>query len=139
MALMDLSTVPELVLAEEAEYDLRCIKAQTTTSKNTGRNGIMLVHEFVGEDNYVNLIETLWFGNNAADGDLSAYDKDDVDKSNLIWRMFQDRLKAFDMTSDGELEVDDLLADFQFLEFSAYVVIEDSDDFPSKNVIKKIT
>ncbi len=124
----DLTAVPELTLAPEEEYELRCIKSQKAHSKNTGRNGVMLVWEFIDQDNFQNLIETLWFGN---DGE---YMGDDEDKSNLMWRMVQDKLEAFDMSRDGDIE----LEDFNMLEVNALVGIESSDEYPDKNVIKKI-
>ena len=139
MALVDLSTIPELTLAPEGEYDLRCTVVKKDHSDRTGRNGLMLKHEFVEDDNYQDIFETLWFGNNPKDGDVPAYGKDDEDKSNLMWRMFKERLQAFDVSVEGALELDDVMDDLLQMEFTAYVVVEESDDFPDKNVIKKIT
>jgi len=136
----NLSSLPELTLMPEAEYNFRIVRALRSKPAKTGRNGLMLVHKFIDEDNAIDLIETLWFGNddpndpNAPEGFIP-YTGDDDAKSDLMWRMVQDRLKAWDMNTDGDLEPEDFIG----IEFSAHVVIEDDGQYPAKNVIKKIT
>jgi len=131
----NLKDIPEQVPVEPGEYDLRVTKAKKTQSARTGRNGILLVCDIAEEDNALNLMHTLWFGN---DGDYTA---DDDDKSNLMWRMVKEFLRGVGLDEDGDLE----LEDFDGLEFSAYLEIEDGLDedgnqqYPAKNVIKRIT
>ena len=130
----NLADLPEMILMPDGEYNLRIIRSMKSKPAKTGRNGLMLVHNFIDEDNAIDLIETMWFGNDDP-SEEGAYTGDDDSKSDLMWRMFQDRLKAWDMNSDGDLEPEDFVG----IEFSAYVVIEDDGEYPAKNVIKKIT
>lgn len=136
----NLADLPEMILMPDGEYNMRIIRALRSKPAKTGRNGLMLVHSFIDEDNAVDMIETLYFGNDdpndpdAPEG-FVPYTGDDDSKSDLMWRMIQDRLKAWDMSADGDLEPEDFVG----IEFSAYVVIEDGGEYPAKNVIKKIT
>lgn len=139
----DLSEIPDLspILPTSSdtkscgEHDIRVIKAQGTSSKKNGRNGILLVCDIIGEDEASNLMHTLWFGN------FGDYNKDDEDKSNLMWRMVKDFLRAVGLSEDGNLEAED----FEGLEFSAELEYDDGKDedgneeYPPKNVIKRIT
>ena len=131
----NLSDIPDLAPVNPGEYDLRVIKAQTCHSDRTGRNGVLLVCDIIGEDEALNLMHTLWFGN---DGQ---YKDDDEDKSNLMWRMIKDFLRAVGLSEDGELNVDD----FDGLEFSAELTYNDGtnnegdQEYPPKNEIKRVT
>ena len=125
----NLSEIKDLAPVEDGEYDLRVIKAQATNSKKTGRNGLLLVCDIVGEDTASNLMHTIWFGNDGI------YNSDDDDKNQLMWRMVKDFLRAIGLDSNGELEVED----FQDLEFSAQLKYTQDDDYPAKNEIVRIT
>lgn len=121
----DLSDVPELSPVAEGEYELRVTKAKMNESKRTGRKGIMLVCEIVGEDNADNLIETMWL----------PMPSDDPDKAQTMSRMLKERLIALGLPTDGSNE----LEDFQDLEFSAFLEYEEDDTYGNRNVIKRIT
>ena len=105
----NLSDIPELKPVENGEYDLRIIKAKTSTSKRTGRNGALLIIDIMDEENAPNIMHTLWFGN---DGQ---YTDDDEDKSNMMWRMVKEFLTAIGMDADGDIEPDAFIG----VEFSA--------------------
>ena len=120
----NLSDIPDLVPVEPGEYDLRVIKAQATKSKKTGRNGVLLVCDIVGEDEASNLMHTLWFGN---DGQYTA---DDDDKSALMWRMVKDFLRSVGLDENGEVE----LEDFDGLQFTADLAYNDGTDDDGKQV-----
>jgi len=130
----NLSEIPDLAPVTPGEYDLRVIKAQASHSDKTGRNGVLLICDIIGEDEASNLMHTLWFGN---DGQ---YKKDDEDKSNLMWRMVKDFLRAVGLSEDGEIE----LADFDGLEFTCELSFNDGTDdegnaeYAPKNEIKRI-
>ena len=98
----NLSEIPDLAPVAPGEYDLRVIKAQASHSDKTGRNGVLLICDIIGEDEASNLMHALWFGN---DGQ---YKKDDEDKSNLMWRMVKDFLRSVGLSEDGEIELEDL-------------------------------
>lgn len=130
----NLSDIPELAPVEEGEYDLRVIKAKATSSNNTGRNGVLLVCEIVGEDTAENLMHTIWFGNDGK------YTNDDEDKSNKMWRMVKDFLRAVGLDESGDIELDD----FNGLEFSALLTINDGivdgeQKYAPRNEIVRVT
>ena len=133
-AIPNLSTIKDLAPVQTGEYDLRIIKAQNTTGKKTGRNGILCVIDIVGEDNASNIMHTLWFGNDGK------YTKDDDDKSDKMWRMVKDFLGAIGLNRDGEVELDE----FTDLSFTAEVIYNDGTDedgnpeYPPKNELGKI-
>ena len=131
----NLSDIPDLTPVTPGEYDLRVIKAQKAHSDKTGRNGVLLVCDIIGEDEAMNLMHTLWFGNDGK------FKNDDKEKSELMWRMVKDFLRAVGLNEDGEIE----LTDFDSLEFSAELSYNDGtnndgdQEYPPKNEIKRIT
>ncbi len=122
------------------EFDLRIIKAQAAYSNKTGRNGILCIIEIVDEDLASNIMHTLWFGNNAASGSMKAYNKDDDEKSNMMWRMVKDFLGSIGLDRDGEVEFDE----FEDINFTADVLFNDGCDedgkqeYPPKNELGRI-
>ena len=121
----NLSEIPDLAPVADGEYDLRVITVKEKPSKNTGRNSIMMVCEIVGEDNASNLIHSIWL----------PMPSDDESKQAVMLRMIKDFVVALGLSSDGELE----LEDFEALEFSAYLELEQDETYGDRNIIKKIT
>jgi hypothetical protein len=119
----DLSDIPELSPVAPGEYDLRIIQAKETKSNRTGRTGIMMICEIVGEDNAQNLIETMWL----------PMDSDDEVKKTKMYRMIKDRLEAIGLPTTGTN-----VTDFAGAEFSAILDLETSDEYGDSNKIKKI-
>jgi hypothetical protein len=116
------------------EFDLRIIKAQETTGKNTGRNGILCVIEVVDEDLVSNIMHSVWFGN---DGKFT---KDDDEKSDMMWRMVKDFLGSIGLSRDGDVELDEF-EDIQFTAELTYSAGLDEDGKPThrpKNEIGRI-
>ena len=111
----NLSEIPDKKPVEAGEYDLRISKAKETKSKNTGRYGCMLVIDIDGEDNADSIFHTLWYGN------YKDYQGDDDDKSNTMWRMVKDFLRALGLDPDNETDEADLVG----LEFTAEVSYND--------------
>jgi len=136
MALIpSLSDIPDLEpVPGGQEYDLRIIKAQKTKSNKTGRNGVLLVVDIIDEDNAMNIMHTLWFGNDGT------YTSDDDDKSNMMWRMVKDFVTALGLDPNEDLEAED----FVDLQFTAIVEYDDGKDddgnqeYAPKNVIGRI-
>jgi len=114
----NLSDIPDKKPAEAGEYDLRIRKAKETKSKNTGRYGCMLIIDFDGEDNTESIFHTLWYGN------YKDYQGDDEEKSNMMWRMVKDFLRALGLDPEEETDEDDLTG----LEFTADVGYNDGMD-----------
>ena len=139
-AIPNLSEIKDLAPVSPGEYDLRIIKAKNTNSKRTGRNGILCIVEIVDEDLADNIMHTMWFGNNVADGAMAKYDKDDAEKSAMMWRMVKDFLGAIGLSRDGEVELDE----FADISFTAEVLYNDGCDedgkqeYPPKNEIGRI-
>lgn len=129
-AIPNLAAIKDITPIAEGEYDLRIIKAQMTTSKKTGRNGILCIIEIVDEDLAANIMHTLWFGNDGK------YNGDDADKSDLMWRMVKDFLGAIGLSRDGEVELDE----FDDISFTAQVTYNDGGDdgYAPKNEIGRI-
>lgn len=117
------SDIPELSPVEPGEYDLRIIRAKETQSNRTGRKGIMLIHDIIGEDNAEDLIDTIWL----------PMDTDDEDKKKTMLRMIKERVLALGLPDDGSVELDDFIG----TEFAAILELEDS-DFGRRNNIKRI-
>lgn len=111
----NLSEIPDKKPVEAGEYDLRISKVKETKSKNTGRYGCMLVIDIEGEDNADSIFHTLWYGN------YKDYQGDDDDKSNTMWRMVKDFLRALGLDPDNETDESDLVG----LEFTAEVSYND--------------
>lgn len=125
MRIPDLSDVPELspVPADE-EYDLRIIKAQDVTSDNTGRSGIMLIAEIKDVENAENIFHRIWL----------PMEGDDEAKQMVMWRMIKEFMTALGLDPSGaETE------DFQGLEFSAIIGVEDDNNGRPRNFIKRVT
>lgn len=114
----NLSDIPDREPVEGGEYDLRITKAKETKSKNTGRYGCMLIIEVDGEDNASSIIQTLWYGN------YKDYQGDDDEKSNMMWRMVKDFLRAVGIDPESETDESDLIG----LEFTAEVGYDDGMD-----------
>ena len=111
----NLSEMPDKKPVEGGEYDLRISKVKETKSKNTGRYGCMLVIDITNEDNADSIFHTLWYGN------YKDYQGDDDDKSNTMWRMVKDFLRALGLDPDNETDESDLVG----LEFTAEVSYND--------------
>ena len=123
-AIPNLKEIKDLAPVQPGEYDLRIIKAQDTSSKKTGRNGILCIIEIVDEDLASNIMHTLWFGNDGK------YTKDDADKSDMMWRMVKDFLGNIGLSRDGEVELDE----FADIAFTAEVIYNDGCDDDGKQV-----
>jgi len=105
MRIPDLSEIPDLEpVAANVEYDLKITKAKDITSNRTGREGIMLVCQIMGEENAENLIHRIWLPN----------DSDPEDKQKTMWRMIKEFLGSIGASTDG-LETEEL----EGMEFSA--------------------
>ncbi len=111
----NLSEIPDKKPVEGGEYDLRISKVKETKSKNTGRYGCMLVIDITNEDNADSIFHTLWYGN------YKDYQGDDDDKSNTMWRMVKDFLRALGLDPDNETDESDLIG----LEFTAELSYND--------------
>jgi len=111
----NLKDIPEKAPVEAGEYDLRITKVKETKSNKTGRYGCMLVIQIEGEDNANSIFHTLWYGN------YKDYQNDDEDKSNMMWRMVKDFIRALGLDPDEETDESDLVG----LEFSADVSFND--------------
>jgi len=111
----NLKDIPEKAPVEAGEYDLRITKVKETKSAKTGRYGCMLVIQIEGEDNANSIFHTLWYGN------YKDYQSDDEDKSNMMWRMVKDFIRALGLDPDEETDESDLVG----LEFSADVSFND--------------
>lgn len=113
-----LSEIPDRAPVEEGEYDLRITKVKETKSNRTGRYGCMLIIEIDGEDNAETIFHTLWYGN------YKDYHKDDEEKSNTMWRMVKDFLRALGLDPEQETDETDLVG----LEFTANLIYNDGMD-----------
>lgn len=123
-AIPNLSKIKDLAPVQPGEYDLRIIKAQNSHSDRTGRNGILMIIEIVGEDLASNIMDTMWFGNDGT------YTADDDEKSDMMWRMVKDKLGALGLNRDGEVELDE----FTDISFTAEVTYNDGCDDDGKQV-----
>lgn len=125
MRIPDLSDIPELEpVSPNVEYDLRITTAKDVTSNRTGREGIMLVCEILGEENAENLIHRLWL----------PMDGDDEEKQKTMWRMIKEFLSAIGAPTDG-LDTDELKG----LEFSAILGQEQDNNGKLRNNIQRVT
>lgn len=113
-----LSEIPDRAPVEAGEYDLRITKVKETKSNRTGRYGCMLIIEIDGEDNAETIFHTLWYGN------YKDYHKDDEEKSNTMWRMVKDFLRALGLDPEQETDETDLVG----LEFTANLIYNDGMD-----------
>ena len=116
----NLKEIPDKKPVDAGEYDLRITKVKLTKSNNTGRYGCMLICEIDGEDAAETLFHTLWYGN-FDDGAGHKYDADDQDKSNTMWRMVKDFMRALGLDPDQETDESDLIG----LEFTADLAYND--------------
>lgn len=120
----DTSGIPELKPVEPGEYDLRIIKAKETKSARTGREGVMLICEIIGEDNAENVLDTMWL----------PMDTDDSTNAQTMLRMLKERLLALGLPDDGTTEIED----FADLNFTALLDYEEEPNQRPRNTIKKI-
>lgn len=111
----NLSDIPDKAPVESGEYDLRISKVKETKSQRTGRYGCQLIIEIQGEDNASTLFHTLWYGN------YKDYQGDDAEKSNNMWRMVKDFLRALGIDPDQETDESDLVG----MEFTAELSYND--------------
>ena len=111
----NLSEIPDKKPVEAGEYDLRISKVKETKSKKTGRYGCNLIIDIEDEDAASTIFHTLWYGN------YKDYQGDDDDKSNTMWRMVKDFLRALGLDPDNETDESDLVG----LEFTAEVSYND--------------
>ena len=124
MRIPDLSDIPELSAVESGEYDLRVIKAQDVVSERTGREGIMLICEIMGEENAQNVFHRIWM---PMEGDPET-------KANTMWRMIKEFMSGVGLDAGGaETE------DFMGLEFSAYLTLTKDQKGRPVNEIQRIT
>ena len=121
------------------EYDLRIIKAQKTKSNRTGRNGVLIVIDITDEDLALNIMHTLWYGN---DGDYTA---DDDEKSDMMWRGVKSFLRSLGLDPDNDIEAEDL-EDISFtaiVEYNDGIEVDDdgneTQEYAPKNELGKIT
>ena len=114
----NLSEIPDRAPVEAGEYDLRITKVKETKSKRTGRYGCQLIIEIAGEDNASSIFHTLWYGN------YKDYQGDDEEKSNNMWRMVKDFIRALGLDPENETDESDLVG----LEFTADVGYNDGMD-----------
>lgn len=121
--LPDTSAIPELAPVADGEYDLRIMRAKETESKRTGRKGIMLIIDIIGEDNADDIIHTLWLPMEA----------DDDDKRKIMLRMIKEFVLALGLPEDGSVELDDFIG----VDFTAILELEDS-EYGRRNNIKRI-
>ena len=113
-----LSEIPDQTPVEAGEYDLRISRVKETKSNRTGRYGCMMIMEIDGEDTASDVFHTLWYGN------YKDYKGDDEDKSNLMWRMTKDFLRAIGLDPEQETDESDLIG----LEFTANLSFNDGMD-----------
>jgi len=114
----NLSDIPDRKPVEGGEYDLRITKAKETKSNRTGRYGCMLIIDIDGEDNADTIFHTLWYGN------YKDFKEDDDEKSNMMWRMVKDFIRALGLDPEDETDESDLVG----LEFTADVGFNDGMD-----------
>jgi len=114
----NLSDIPDKKPVESGEYDLRIFKAKETKSKNTGRYGCQLIIQIDGEDDASDIFHTLWYGN------YKDFQGDDEDKSNTMWRMVKEFLRALGLDPEEETDETDLVS----LEFTAEIGFSDGMD-----------
>jgi len=114
----NLSDIPDKKPVESGEYDLRINKVKETKSKNTGRYGCQMIIQVDGEDTASDIFHTLWYGN------YRDFQGDDKDKSNTMWRMVKDFLRAIGLDPEEETDEDDLIG----LEFTAELGFNDGMD-----------
>ena len=121
------------------EYDLRIIKAQDTKSNKTGRSGTLFVIDIVDEDHALNLMHTIWYGNDGT------YTDDDDEKSDMMWRNCKEFIRALGMDPDEENDHEDF-KDLEFtaiLEYDDGIVVDEEGNehqmYAPKNVLGKIT
>lgn len=114
----NLSDIPDKSPVEAGEYDLRITKAKETKSKNTGRYGCQIIAQIDGEDNASDVFHNLWYGN------FKDYQGDDKEKSNTMWRMVKDFLRALGLDPEDETDESDLVG----LEFTAELGYNDGMD-----------
>lgn len=124
MRIPDLSDIPDLrPVAPNSEYDLRIARAKETKSQKTGREGILLICEIVGEENAENLMHTLWM----------PMEGDEPHKAQTMWRMIKEFLNAIGLPTDG---VD--TSDFEGMEFSAILGLEQDLSGRERNTIQRV-
>jgi hypothetical protein len=118
----DLSDIPDLVDVAPGEYDLRVIKAFTGKSQNTGRECITLVCEISGETNAKNVMHSIWL----------PMESDNEEKAAVMWRMIKEFTTALGLSGDLEIE------DFEELQFTAILDLEESEEYGNRNNIKRV-
>jgi hypothetical protein len=124
MRIPDLSDIPEQApVAEGVEYDLRITKVKDVVSNKTGREGIMLICEVIGEENAESVFERLWL----------PMDGDDETKARTMWRMVKEFLISIGAPTDG-LDASEL----EGIEFSAILGIENDDKGRPRNFIQRV-
>lgn len=112
MALFNnLPELPELAIVEEGEYDLRIIQVNEVESKKSGRTGLMLTCEVLGEEAAEEVSHGLW-NPMSSDTDRTA---------RMMVKMIKEFVEGVGLSMDDELEKDD----FMDLEFSAYLKQEE--------------
>ena len=120
----DLSDIPDLEPVAPGEYDLTITKVIKVESNKTGRTGIKLVCNILGEDNAETLFHGMWF----------PMESDDKEKTELLWRMIKEFCTGLGLDTSNGLNEEDFIG----LTFSAVLDIEDT-EFGRANIIKRIT
>lgn len=124
MRIPDLSDIPEQAAVAPGEYDLRVLTAKDVKSDRTGREGVMLVCEIVGEENAQNLFHRIWF----------PMENDPDTKATTMWRMIKEFLDGVGLPVDG---CD--TSDFENLQFSAYLNLTEDNNGRPINEIARVT
>lgn len=124
MRIPSLDEIPDLTPVDPGEYDLRVISAKDVRSERTGRTGIMLVCEIVGEENAENVFHRIWM----------PMESDDERKAQTMWRMMKEFIRSVGLPTDG-LET----ADFENLEFSAQLSLVEQQNGRMANEIVRVT
>lgn len=124
MRIPDLSDIPSLEAVPGGEYDLRVISAKDVKSDRTGREGIMLICEVVGEENAQNVFHRMWL----------PMENDDDHKKKTMWRMLKEFLESVGLDA-GNVDT----SDFEGLQFSAQLSLTKDNKGRDINEIVRVT
>lgn len=123
MRIPDLSDIPEVSPVPEGEYQLKVRKAKNQVSDNTGRAGMLLVLQILGEPNAGSVFHTLWY----------PFEHEDEEKQTVMWRMVKEFIDRIGLDSSASPEP----KDFEGIEFSAKLRLNTDLDRP-RNEIERV-
>lgn len=123
MRIPDLSNIPDVGPVPEGEYQLKIRKAKDHVSDNTGRHGLMLICQILGETNASSVFHTLWY----------PFETEDDDKQTVMWRMVKEFIEAIGLDASASPEA----KDFEGIEFSAKLRLNTEMDRP-RNEIERV-